>query len=121
MISWVQRCLGTHTVRLPLSPRARCYPDRTRSLGAIRGACEDASRHQVRRASPRIELVRHTAGRTRTRRVMLGDNDTVSDMKRGGSVLVLDRAGRDRPALEQAFDAVGLKLIRAVTYRLGNH
>jgi hypothetical protein len=37
----------------------------------------------------------------------------VSDTKRDGSVFILDRAGRDRPALEQAFAAVGLHPMRA--------
>jgi hypothetical protein len=36
----------------------------------------------------------------------------VSDVTRSGSVLVLDRADRDRPALEQAFSAVGLEAMR---------
>jgi hypothetical protein len=43
----------------------------------------------------------------------------MSDVKRGDSVLVLDRADRDRPALEQAFKAVGLQPMRVVDLPAG--
>jgi hypothetical protein len=47
------------------------------------------------------------------------DNGTVSGVKRGGSVLVLDRADRDRPELEQAFSAVGLQPMRVADLPAG--
>lgn len=50
---------------------------------------------------------------------MLGDNGTVSDVKRGNSVLVLDRADSDRPALDEAFNSVGLQPLRVADLPAG--
>jgi hypothetical protein len=51
--------------------------------------------------------------------VQSGDNGKVGDVKRGDSVFVLDRADRDRPALEQAFRAVGLQPMRVADLPAG--
>jgi hypothetical protein len=47
-----------------------------------------------------------------SRRRCQAHNDIVKDAKRAGQILVLERADSDRPALEQAFRAVGLRALR---------